>query len=416
VLGLAAGRDVAERASTVIEVVVVDAVIFILRHSEHRILGLLPWFMLAVVLGGLLQHLRMDVLTKGSLRRQSATAALSTTVFGALTPFCACSIVPLIRSFLMAGVPVSVVMAFWIASPAMAPEIFGMTASAFGVKIALARLIGAVVLAMAASTVARFMESRGMLTEVVRMPRKKTKQTVAAGVAGVRAINVAQATTPITVAGMGMTSIPLVESVGGGTALLTRPAPATVIQTPAAGGCCGPAQPEQAASCCNPEGLVDVSQAADPDAGVPWWRLAKASLKQVTLWDFVHDLVRDTWLVGRWMLVAVVLEACIVRFVPPTAFTGMLGGNLLVSVLIGALLSIPLYLNGISAIPIGLSLVAMGMSPAGITTFMLAGAITTIPAMAGVKAVVHHRIFNLYVATGVLGSIAVGLLSAPFLG
>ena len=149
---------------------------------------------------------------------------------------------------------------------------------------------------------------------------------------------------------------------------------------------------------------------------MPWRTLATRSLKEVTLWDFSRDLLRDSWQMGRWMLIAVLIEALVVQFVPPTAFGTFLGGNVFTSVIIGAVLSIPLYLNGISAIPIGSSLVAMGMSPAGITTFMLAGAITTIPAMAGVKAVVHRRIFNLYLATGVLGSIAVGLLSAPFVG
>lgn len=380
--------------------------IIVLKYAENRALGLLPWFMVAVVLGGLLQHLRMDVLTKGSLRRQSATAALSTTIFGAFTPFCACSVVPLIRSFLVAGVPVSVVMAFWIASPAMAPEIFGLTASAFGIKVAVARLVGAIVLAMGASTVARIMERRGMLTEVVRAPRQKD---------AARVTGRAEPGRLITVQSLG-TSIPLVESAGGGTALLTRPAPAPVIDAPSSGGgCCAPEPAAGAArsdACCE----TDAAAGADPDAGVPWRTLAKRSLKEVTLWDFTHDLVRDSWLMGRWMLIAILIEALVVRFVSPTAFSGLLGGNVVLSVLIGALLSIPLYLNGISAIPIGLSLVAMGMTPAGITTFMLAGAITTMPAMAGVKAVVHSRVFNLYVGTGVLGSIAVGLLSAPFIG
>jgi uncharacterized protein len=390
-------------------VIPLSDVLSALHYAENRALGLLPWFMVAVILGGLLQHLRMDVLTKGSLRRRSATAAVSTTVFGALTPFCACSIVPLIRSLLIAGVPVSVVMAFWIASPAMAPEIFGLTASAFGFKVAMARLLGAIFLAMGASTVARVMERRGMLEEVVRYPKKK--QVTPAAEPTTRAINVQ---------GMAISSIPLVESSGAGTALLTRAIPVTA--TGGGDGCCGPAVvaendsccgPAESTSCCSTDGTVDVS--ADPEAGVPWSTLAKKSLKQVTLWDFTHDLVRDTWLMGRWMLIAIMIEALVVQYVSPTAFNSLLNGNVLTSVLIGALLSIPLYLNGISAIPIGASLVAMGMTPAGITTFMLAGAITTIPAMAGVRAVVHHRIFNLYLATGVVGSIVVGLLSAPFL-
>ena len=169
-------------------------------------------------MGGLLQHLRMDVLTKGSLRRRSATAAVSTTFFGALTPFCACSIVPLIRSFLLAGVPVSVVMAFWIASPAMAPEIFALTTSAFGIKIAFARFFGAIVLALGASAVARVMERRGLLDNPVKLSKKKVaEESCCASDGGDSKV--------ISIQGMGLTSIPLVESTGGGTALLHPPGP-----------------------------------------------------------------------------------------------------------------------------------------------------------------------------------------------
>jgi len=407
------------------KVILLSSVLAAWNYAENRALGLLPWFMVAVILGALLQHLRIDVLTKGSLRRRSATAAATTTVFGAFTPFCACSIVPLIRSFLLAGVPVSVVMAFWIASPAVSPEIFGLTAAAFGIKIALARLIGAIVLALGASAAARVMERRGWLSEVVRPPKqKKQKQLVtqddcctpaAPGSIALAGTGTGLTSIPLVefAAGTGLTSIPLVESTAGSTALLTR------LPITESGSCCGPTEPvtlSSESSCCGTDAVVDVSPAADPEAGVPWRVLAKQSLKQVSLWDFSRDLGRDTWLMGRWMLLAILIEALVVEYVPPTAFNGILNGNVVISVVIAALLSVPLYLNGISAIPIGASLVSMGMSPAGLTTFMLAGAITTLPAMAGVRAVVHPRIFRLYLTTGVLGSIIVGLLSAPFVG
>lgn len=392
------------------KVILLSDVLTLWDYAENRALGLLPWFMVAVILGALLQHLRIDVLTKGSLRRRSATAAATTTVFGAFTPFCACSIVPLIRSFLVAGVPVSVVMAFWIASPAVSPEIFGLTAAAFGIKIALARLLGAIVLALGASAVARVMERRGLLTEVVRPPKQKKqkKQLVSQDdcCASPPPGNIA-----VAVHGTSTMSIPLVESSAGSTALMTR------LPITSSSSCCGPAEPltlSSASSCCETDAVIDVSPAADPEAGVPWRVLAKQSLKQVTLWDFSRDLGRDTWLMGRWMLLAILIESLVVEYVPPTAFNGILNGNIVISVVIAALLSIPLYLNGISAIPIGASLVSMGMSPAGVTTFMLAGAITTLPAMAGVRAVVHPRIFRLYLTTGIFGSIIVGLLSAPF--
>ena len=43
---------------------------------------------------------------------------------GALSPFCSCGVVPLVAGLLAAGVPLPVVMAFWLSSPLMDPEMF----------------------------------------------------------------------------------------------------------------------------------------------------------------------------------------------------------------------------------------------------------------------------------------------------
>jgi len=45
-------------------------------------------------------------------------------IFGAVTPFCACSTVPMTLGFLQAGVPFGTVMSFVISSPLMDPQVF----------------------------------------------------------------------------------------------------------------------------------------------------------------------------------------------------------------------------------------------------------------------------------------------------
>jgi Predicted permeases len=45
-------------------------------------------------------------------------------LFGAVTPFCACSTVPMTLGFLQAGVPFGAVMSFVVSSPLMDPLIF----------------------------------------------------------------------------------------------------------------------------------------------------------------------------------------------------------------------------------------------------------------------------------------------------
>jgi uncharacterized protein len=444
---------------------------FLWHHIYSRTTELLPWFLLALVLAGLLEHMRIDMLAKGSLRRRSVAAAGASALTGALSPFCACSIVPLVRGFLAAGVPVSVVMAFWISSPAMAPEIFGLTASAFGIKIAVARLVGAIVLAMGAFAVARVMENRGLLDNPLRDPVSAAPDAKAVAASRLPVASGSQGSSQVAEAAQPVLLEMLAQRPQGGVATLSPPL--LLLDAGSGGDCCGSsgtlAPPdsggEEQASCCSPgeldtvgpmlpgSGSLSLTLLGDSDSGgdccgstktmapasssvreqasccapdqviaidqeseIPWHEAAKQSLQQASLWDFGSGLLRNCWLMGRWMLLGILIEALVTLYVSPHAFDAILDRNVVISVLVGALLSIPLYLTGVSAIPIGLSLVAVGMSQAGLTTFMLAGAITTIPAMAAVRAVVNRRIFLLYITTGVVGSILVGLAAAPFVG
>lgn len=61
--------------------------------------------------------------------------------FGALTPFCACSTIPMTVGFLNAGVPFGSTMSFLIASPLLNPIIIGMLGAMVGVKAMLAYFI-----------------------------------------------------------------------------------------------------------------------------------------------------------------------------------------------------------------------------------------------------------------------------------
>lgn len=60
---------------------------------------------------------------------------------GALTPFCACSTIPMTLGFLEIGIPFGGVMSFVIASPLMNPIIFTMMAALMGFKTAIVYLL-----------------------------------------------------------------------------------------------------------------------------------------------------------------------------------------------------------------------------------------------------------------------------------
>lgn len=61
--------------------------------------------------------------------------------FGALTPFCACSTIPMTVGFLNAGVPFGSTMSFLIASPLQNPIIIGMLGAMVGIKAMVAYFI-----------------------------------------------------------------------------------------------------------------------------------------------------------------------------------------------------------------------------------------------------------------------------------
>ena len=61
--------------------------------------------------------------------------------FGALTPFCACSTIPMTVGFLNAGVPFGSTMSFLIASPLLNPIILGMLGAMVGIKAIVAYFV-----------------------------------------------------------------------------------------------------------------------------------------------------------------------------------------------------------------------------------------------------------------------------------
>jgi len=62
-------------------------------------------------------------------------------LFGAVTPFCACSTVPMTVGFLQAGVPFGTVMSFVISSPLMDPLVFLLLGTFLGWKVAVIFLV-----------------------------------------------------------------------------------------------------------------------------------------------------------------------------------------------------------------------------------------------------------------------------------
>ncbi len=63
--------------------------------------------------------------------------------FGSLSPFCSCGVIPIVAGLLAAGVPLAPVMAFWISSPLMDPEMFILSTAKLGLHFTLGKTLAA---------------------------------------------------------------------------------------------------------------------------------------------------------------------------------------------------------------------------------------------------------------------------------
>ncbi len=87
---------------------------------------------------------------------------------GGLSPFCSCGVIPLIAALLSMGVPLSAVMAFWLASPVMDPSMFFLTSGVLGVEFALAKTASAIGLGVAGGLTILALSKSSALSEPLR--------------------------------------------------------------------------------------------------------------------------------------------------------------------------------------------------------------------------------------------------------
>jgi uncharacterized membrane protein YraQ (UPF0718 family) len=93
-------------------------------------------------------------------------------LFGALSPFCSCGVIPVIAGLLAAGVPLAPVMAFWIASPLMDPNQFALLVGALGLEFALAKTAAAIGMGLLGGFVTQALASTGLVDDALRQAPK----------------------------------------------------------------------------------------------------------------------------------------------------------------------------------------------------------------------------------------------------
>lgn len=289
------------------------------QFTVRALAGIAPWLVVSVFFAAAAKATGADGLIARAFEGREVRMVLTAAVVGALSPFCSCGVIPVVAGLLGAGVPLPPVMAFWISSPLMDPNMFILTAAQLGVGFTLAKTVAAIGMGAGSGFATMALVRIGALNDPLRV--------------AVRA-------------------------------------------------CCG---------------------GAPRVAHRPVWRFWEdASRSRV----FLKEAGATTWFLGRWLALAFVLESLMLVWVPPTLVAQWLGQRGPYAIPLAVLIGVPAYLNGFAAIPLVAGLIDLGMSPAAGLGFMLAGGVTSIPAMIAVYVLVKSRVFGWYLTFAAAGALA----------
>jgi len=144
-------------------------------------------------------------------------------------------------------------------------------------------------------------------------------------------------------------------------------------------------------------------------SGQPVWRFWTHDDRRQTFWAAARE---NLLFLGKWLALAYLIEALMVRWLPAGMVGDWLGGDGIAPIMLGALAGGPAYLNGYAAAPLVAGLMEQGMGAGAAMAFMLAGGVSCIPAAIAVFALVKRRIFALYLGFAFAGSVIAGIVFA----
>jgi uncharacterized protein len=337
-----------------------------------------PYLLITIPLAVVVQMSGASKYINRAFAARPIVAIFLATAVGAFSPFCSCSVIPIVAALLIGGVPLAPVMSFWIASPSMDPEVFFLSVATIGWELAVWRLAATLVLSLSAGFITHFIVQRGWLgTEILRNRQPSSVQgNWALLKQGWQSLK------------HRLTVSPVLGLAAGNTTLTDTWQPA--VTESASASSCG------SSGCGSPNTL-----AAESSCG----------LKPIS---FRQRLLSETWsatlMVAKFMALAFFLEALIILYIPSDWIAGVLGQQNQWAILMAALIGIPVYTTELTALPLMSGLLTQEMDPGAALAFLIAGPTTTLPAMAAVWGLTTRRVFALYVSFAFFGALAAGYL------
>lgn len=154
------------------------------------------------------------------------------------------------------------------------------------------------------------------------------------------------------------------------------------------------------------KGCGSCCSGSSPFFGRPHWAFWEEADRRRSFRDTTVD---NAFFLGKWLLLAYLIEAMMLEYIPAELIATVLGGSGPVPILLGALLGSPAYLNGYAAVPLVDALLEQGMSNGAAMSFVIAGGISSVPAAIAVWPLVKPRVFTAYIGFAMAGAVIAGV-------
>lgn len=148
-----------------------------LKFLADALFGILPFLLFAILFMAYASASNLDNIIATSLKSNGKYSIIIAALIGGLSPFCSCGVIPLIAALLRMGVPLSAVMAFWLASPITDPAVFALTYSVIDLDFAVARTIAAIAIGIFGGTAIYILNKNGLFNNPLK-PEVAAKKTI----------------------------------------------------------------------------------------------------------------------------------------------------------------------------------------------------------------------------------------------
>lgn len=354
-----------------------EQITYILTFVFQSFLHVWPYLLITIPLAVWMNLSDFSRHFKTLMTKSPWVSILLATVVGAFSPFCSCGVIPVISSLLLGGVPLAPVFAFWVASPSMDPEIFFLSVSVLGWKLAIWRLASTFCISLMAGGITYLLVKSGYITTYLRVKKEQDNSFSWSNI-----YRKAQ------MAFQGQNKNIMSPAVLSCCVSEVQYGPAFIV-------CCDE-KPKVSGSCA-------CSSTVEIKEEIPLGRkIRKESLKSV-------------WMISRFMGLAFLLNALLNLYVPQELIERLLNQQGVVSVIIAAVLGVPVYTSNLTALPLVGGLLQLGLHPGAALAFLISGPMTTVPAMVAVYGITSRKVFGLYVFFALFGALLFGML-CYFLG